>query len=57
MDKYKINKTPTKVDFNIDLIDYNEKHIGDKMVKLFLFLYLFNKSLDVCILDELKKME
>ena len=55
MDKYKINKASTKVDFNIDLIDYNEKHIGDKMVKLFLFLYLFNKSLDICILDEIKK--
>ena len=34
------------IDFNDSVMNFDEKHIGDKLIKFFLFLYLFEKDIN-----------
>jgi len=57
MEKYNIEKNKIIIYFNDKIMDFNEKHIGDKIIKIFLFLFLFNDEINKIIKDDIKNNE
>ena len=55
--EYKIDKTIKFIQFDDNVMNFDEKHIGDKMIKLFLFLYLFHDEIDDTMKTSIKDNE
>ena len=57
MEKYNLEKNENPIYFNGNIMNFNERHIGDKMIKLFLFLFLFDLEINNIIKDDIKNNE
>ena len=55
--EYNISQKIKFIQFDDNVMNFDEKHIGDKMIKLFLFLYLFHDEINATMKASIKDNE